>query len=442
MTYSYTPLDYGTLANDGTGDPIRTLGIVMDSSLEQLMVTSLLVSSCTANYILSSPASSPGIPLPELLGVEHLENIVSAGTTGITDLSVVTYNRSGLIIGTTERSLSSIDLSPSGVVAGTYGSTTEIPLVTVDATGVISHCSSTSITLLDSGIAAGTYSKNKLDINASGMIVAASPAVISLSNSSVVSGTYGSASTLPVVTVLASGVVNGVTNVAFASAAAPSGYVDNVIFTYTSTTEITLEAGWKAMDSTGTVLMSSTTAIIATTVPAIHTWYYPYAIATTAGVVSFMISTTDEDVSGTIALPSGYTYKRQLVGAFRTKNALAEFKSFKHSGGDYFMVSSSEPIYANNPANNVDVAVSCVSFFPPTCEMVHLTLGTITTLSDIISLKSFDGSYYKYYTASSKLYNYPIKIRPTASQSITIYEAGTGLNNMFIDLIGFYSKRI
>lgn len=98
-------------------------------------------------------------------------------------------------------------LTTTGVVAGSYGSGTFVPVIAVDAKGRITSASSTLITAIASGPAGGDLTGSYPNP--------------SLSVSGVVAGTYGSVSNTPVIAVDAKGRITSATTVV--TAAIPGG---------------------------------------------------------------------------------------------------------------------------------------------------------------------------------------------------------------------------
>jgi hypothetical protein len=139
-----------------------------------------------------------------------------------------------------------ISIANTAVTAGTYGNSTAVSQITINAQGQITNAASVTIAAGGSGtvtnvatgtgltggpvtttgtisianttVTAGTYGGASntviVTINAQGQVTNAVNSVITLQNSGVSAGTYGSSSNVAQVTVNAQGIVTSVTNVA------------------------------------------------------------------------------------------------------------------------------------------------------------------------------------------------------------------------------------
>ena len=113
--------------------------------------------------------------------------------------------------------------------AGTYGSATQVPVLTTDAQGRVIAITNTSITgfvpttLTSANIIVGNASNVATAVAMSGDATISNTGAVTLANSGVVASTYGSATQVPVFAVDSKGRVTSVTNTAI-TAASPYTY--------------------------------------------------------------------------------------------------------------------------------------------------------------------------------------------------------------------------
>jgi acetyltransferase-like isoleucine patch superfamily enzyme len=125
-----------------------------------------------------------------------------------------------------------IELKPSGVLQGTYGSSSQIPIIAVDTFGRL-----TNVTLAPISIGSGTV--KSITITSSTLNVTGSPVTttgtitVDLPLSNVIPGSYGSASNIPVLTVDAYGRITNATTVTIAGGNDPGGNGLTVIHDFT-----------------------------------------------------------------------------------------------------------------------------------------------------------------------------------------------------------------
>jgi hypothetical protein len=140
---------------------------------------------------------------------------------------------------------SAITLANSGVTAGSYGSATNIPAITVDSKGRLTSVTNTAVSIPSGSL---TFTG---DVTGSG--TTGSSTALTLANSGVTAGSYGSASAIPQVTVDSKGRVTNISTTAVTvpstlTVAASSGLTENINL---STGQLLLEAGTGVSTGTG-----------------------------------------------------------------------------------------------------------------------------------------------------------------------------------------------
>jgi len=147
-------------------------------------------------------------------------------------------------------------------------------------------------------------------------------------------------------------------------AASLLGYRD-IDIQYVNASSIKILAGSICRDVTSVTTMSTTVDItidltvsgaggLDTGTEAIG-WYYVYMISNTSGNVSGVMSAVDESTTGTITMPSGYTYKRQAPIAICNSISGATTdgdNTVYYSGTEAPAYSASIVPFIYNPKNN------------------------------------------------------------------------------------------
>lgn len=225
--------------------------------------------------------------------------------------------------------------------------------------------------------------------------------------------------------------------------------------TYASASTFTIAWG-EAMNSTGVALMSHTatkTLNIATSgangldtgTEANSTWYYLYMIGKTDGTTDYVLSVTNESVSGSITLPSGYTLKRQMPFAVRNDSS-GNFLPFFVQGRQVFYtgesgqaLSSAGPLtLLNSGTATTFTDVACSSVVPAISQLVML---------DIYSTAAINGRYFQlrpkgethngyqwYVSAGTPDLSFSRMLSTNSSQQIQYSQAGgagTGYLSLF-----------
>jgi microcystin-dependent protein len=132
-------------------------------------------------------------------------------------------------------------LASSGVTAGTYGSSSSIPQITVDAKGRITSATSNTAVPVDlSPSPAGTYGASEstpvITVNSKGQVTSATTVATQIPVlGTSPAGTYGSSTQVPSLTVNSRGQVTGVTNTSI-SFPAPTVFLEGMMMPYAGST--------------------------------------------------------------------------------------------------------------------------------------------------------------------------------------------------------------
>lgn len=241
------------------GSSISVAQITVDSKGRVINATDVGISGSAGGTVTSVGVTSNTLAITNSpitfngdIGIE-LNSISTSQIDGLADSAIIdTTNASNITSG----ALSSAQLPASGVTSGSYGSSTEIPVLGVDEKGRLTAIATAAIAGLGpSGVSAGTYggagTVGAFDINPTGIITGATNQVIAITTaqisglaasaitdttnasnissgtlsaarlaaSGVTAATYGSPSQHPLIAVDSSGRITGATNQTIAIAA-------------------------------------------------------------------------------------------------------------------------------------------------------------------------------------------------------------------------------
>lgn len=196
--------------------------------------------------------------------LSNLAGAGAVGTTNIADNAVTTAKIAAGAVATSDiadGNVTGAKLENSGVTAGSYGSASSVPTITLDAKGRATSAASTAIAISSaqvSGLAAsattdttnaaniiaGTLPAGRLPALTGDVTTTVGTAATTLANSGVTAGTYGSSSAVPVVTVDAKGRITSATTAALSSGVpATYGAIGTVAGLYLSSTTNILPGG-------------------------------------------------------------------------------------------------------------------------------------------------------------------------------------------------------
>lgn len=188
-----------------------------------------------------------------------------------------------------------ISLGTTGVASGTYGSSTQIPQITVDAFGRLTNVTNTSFT-------AGTVTSLTASAGELTGGTITTTGTLGLANTGVTPGTYGSASSIPTFTVDAKGRITNITTTAVTTSGTLSGGTANYLPKWLTPTSL---SGTSLLYDDGTkvgVNNAAPTTILDVTAT---------AVATSAAFKAAQANTTHP--AGTFTITSGTNGQAALV---------------------------------------------------------------------------------------------------------------------------------
>jgi len=243
------------------------------------------------------------------------------------------------------------------------------------------------------------------------------------------------------------------------SAIAPLRFKSGKHPSYTSASTVTIPSGYSIMDSTGTTLLtfSADQAVVLsasgangldTGAEASNTWYYLYAISDGTNIRGLW-SVTNEAVSGSVTLPSGYTLKAQTPYAYRNdgssnlirgrwSGAIAnpdfhfETPMSVHAGGA--TTNGTTNILAAGTAGAM-TSISAASFIPPNSRIGHFNALATFANAAYGRVRSASGETEQMVAGPAGTAT-DFTIPTTSGQAIEYYRAA-GTGSLAIDVKGY-----
>lgn len=251
----------------------------------------------------------------------------------------------------------SVDLPNSGVTAGAYGSSTAIPVITVNADGLVTSVSTQNIPALSAAL------NIKDDANTGDAIVLGSDTLhiaggvgltsvvtdnkvtVNLDDTAVTAGSYGSASAVPVITVDAQGRITAAstTNVAGVSGVAYNGTSGVITVSTSAGTDFTVDIGVGSGDS------PSFTAVSAGTVSG--------TTKVSTNVVEFTNSVVRSDTATTTSTVANQAILSVDATVYRTAEFLIQASN---NTNGYFQTNKIIVVHNGTDANYSDYAMVAV----------------------------------------------------------------------------------
>lgn len=232
-----------------TGGPITTNGtfdLNFITTGANTFLAGPLTGSALPSFRVINAADIPDISSKYLTAVSHNNTLTGNGTSA-SPLQVVTGGAVGsvnsvamtstdfAISGSPVTSSGTIiaNLATTGVSSGTYGSATQIPVITVNSKGQLTNASNASISLPTQGLTSVGILSASLTVTNSPRITDGN-IVLEIAPTGVPSGVYGSNSSIPQITIGPDGRITAATDLTVGSPGSGIGTVTSVGLTSSS----------------------------------------------------------------------------------------------------------------------------------------------------------------------------------------------------------------
>lgn len=232
-----------------TGSPITangTFDLNFISTGAKTFLAGPLTGSALPSFRVINAADIPDISSKYLTSVSHNNTITGDGTVA-SPLIVVTGGEVGSVnsveITSTDFAISGspitssgtivANLATTGVSSGTYGSATQIPVITVNSKGQLTNASNASISLPTQGLTSVGILSASLTVTNSPRITDGN-IVLEIAPTGVPSGVYGSNSSIPQITIGPDGRITAATDLTVGSPGSGIGTVTSVGLTSSS----------------------------------------------------------------------------------------------------------------------------------------------------------------------------------------------------------------
>jgi hypothetical protein len=388
----------------------------------------------------------------------QLTNARNFSITGDVDAPSVSFNGTGDVNLVTT-------LDNTGVVAGTYGSSTQVGIVTVDSKGRITSASNTGINFSTATVANADKLTNPRNIAITGDLAwnvnfdgsANVTAVGTLANSGVVANTYGSSTQVPVFAVDAKGRITSVTNTGINFSTATVAQADRLTNSRNFSITGDVDAPSVSFNGTGDVNLVTTldnTGVVANTYGSSTT--IPVFAVDAKGRITSVTNTGINFSTATVAQADKLTNPRNIaitgdlawnVNFDGSANVTAT-GTLANSGvvANTYGSSTTIPVFAVDAKGRItSVTNTGINFSAATvaqADSIKTTSSTLTTLYPTFVANnniSPASAYESVYTDSGITYNATTdllslsKIKPTQIQDSS---GGTGTQNYVLTADG------